>query len=212
MNALTEARFRDLLVELVDENPFAVRPVLKILGVEFTGAVPTLAVTCEDRPRLLVNLDFLKAHCRTDDQVKAVICHEFLHVVLRHTETKGPLSAERHLAFDAVINAIIHRQFGPAYSSMMAEYYKGAGGLKRILRPMDRSELNALRNYRPGWTTPPQWVTAWDALYEGKLVVDDIEDLARDLAEEEKKAGRGGGGAVAAGIGGEMANCRSMAA
>ena len=167
MNAMTEARFRDLLVELVDENPFAIRPMLKILGVEFTAAVPTLAVTCADRPRLLVNLDFLNAHCRTDDHVKAVICHEFLHVVLRHTEAKGPFTVERHLAFDAVINAIIHRQFGEAYSSMMAEYYKGAGGLTRFLRPMTRDELISLRDYHWNWASVPQWVSAWEALYEG---------------------------------------------
>ena len=34
--------------ELIDENPFSVRAVLKILNVEFTDAVPTLAVTRAD--------------------------------------------------------------------------------------------------------------------------------------------------------------------
>ena len=82
---MSEARFRDLLIELIDENPFAIRAVLKIIDTEFTCNVPTLAVTCEDRPRLLVNLKFVQQHCTTDDHVKAVICHEFLHVLLRHT-------------------------------------------------------------------------------------------------------------------------------
>mgnify|MGYP003529899567 CR=1 FL=1 len=36
---------RGLLQELIDENPFAIRAVLKILSIEFTDAVPTLAVT-----------------------------------------------------------------------------------------------------------------------------------------------------------------------
>ena len=49
-------RFRSLLDELIDENPFAIRAVLKVLDVCFTESVPTLAVTCEERPRLLVNL------------------------------------------------------------------------------------------------------------------------------------------------------------
>ena len=30
MNGLTEARFREILLELVDENPFAIRAVLRI--------------------------------------------------------------------------------------------------------------------------------------------------------------------------------------
>ena len=34
-----------LLHELIEENPFAIRAVLKILAVEFTKAVPTLAAS-----------------------------------------------------------------------------------------------------------------------------------------------------------------------
>ena len=78
--------FRTIYRELIDENPFAIRAVLHMLGVEFTDTVPTLAVTCEERPRLLVNLDFVGEHCRTEAEVKALLCHEFLHVLLRHTE------------------------------------------------------------------------------------------------------------------------------
>ncbi|MGZ8841908.1 MAG: hypothetical protein ACXW2M_10120 [Candidatus Aminicenantales bacterium] len=183
MNAITEKRFRDLVVELVDENPFAIRPFLKILEVIFTAAVPTLAVTCERRPRLLVNLDFLREHCGTDEQVKAVVCHEFLHVILRHTEEKRCLTPARHLAFDAVINAVIHRQYGSAYSSMMAAYYRDVADLKRLLRPMntiERQQVDALRSSRK---SIPRWVLAWEGLYNGTLVADDIESLAEDLKE-----------------------------
>ena len=41
MNAM---QVRALMHELMDENPFAIRAVLRILSVEFTNAVPTLAV------------------------------------------------------------------------------------------------------------------------------------------------------------------------
>ena len=53
---MTPQRFRTLIAELVDENPFAIRAVLKILEIEFTERVSTMAVTREQRPRLLVNL------------------------------------------------------------------------------------------------------------------------------------------------------------
>ena len=112
---------RGLLAELIDENPFAIRAVLRILAVEFTETVPTLAVTAEERPRLLINLGFVEQHCRTPEHVKAVLCHEFLHVLLRHTSMQGPLTPARHLALDAVINAIIHRTLGEAYSSLMSD-------------------------------------------------------------------------------------------
>lgn len=130
-------RFRSLLEELIDENPFAIRAALKILDVSFTDSVPTLAVTCEEHPRLLVNLEFVRKHCRSDAKVKAVLCHEFLHVLLRHTEQKAPLSPARHLAFDAVINAIIHRECGEKASAMMSGYYADAKDLAKLLRPMN---------------------------------------------------------------------------
>ena len=44
--------FRSIYQELIEENPLAIRAVLKVLHVEFTEAVPTLAVSCDDRPRL----------------------------------------------------------------------------------------------------------------------------------------------------------------
>lgn len=139
---MNEQRFRAILRELIDENPFAIRAVLKILELCFTDAVPTLAVTCEARPRLLVNLGFVARHCASDEEVKAVICHEFLHVLLRHTETLSQPTPARHLAADAVINAILHRQHGPAYSVFMARYYAKRPDLRKLLRPMNANEAS----------------------------------------------------------------------
>ena len=184
---MTPQRFRTLLAELVDENPFAIRAVLKILEVEFTERVPTMAVTREQRPRLLVNLTFVKEHCATDDHVKAVICHEFLHVLLCHTEDKRPLTPARHLAFDAVINAIIHRTFGPSFSSMMGKYYAKADDIRRILRPMNSEELRSTEKLR---SKLPDWVLAWQSLYCGLLVADDIEQLAGTAATRRLAASR----------------------
>lgn len=81
--------FLALYRELIDENPFAVRAVLRILEVTFTDSIPTLAVSCEAQPRFMVNPDFVATHCKTESHVKAVIVHEFLHVLLRHTESSG---------------------------------------------------------------------------------------------------------------------------
>jgi len=161
---------RGLLRELIDENPFAIRAVLKILSVEFTDTVPTLAVTAEERPRLLINLEFVNEHCRTAEHVKAALCHEFLHVLLRHTSLQGPLTPARHLALDAVINAIIHRQLGAAYSSLMSSYYADVKGLMQLLRPMTKDD------------GCPSWWTSWSGLYAGTVLADDIEQLAQDLA------------------------------
>jgi len=184
MKNINEKRFGEIIIELIDDNPFAIRPLLKILDIIFTTTVPTLTVICEAHPRLLVNLEFLKKHCQDDQEVKAVICHEFLHVVLRHTETKGFFSMAKHLAFDAVINAIIHRQYGTGFSSMMSNFYGKAPGLIKLLRPMnakERTECSLMDHL-------PQWVEAWAALYDGELVADDIESLVKDI--EKSNANR----------------------
>ena len=169
--------FHALYRELIEENPFAVRAVLKVLQVEFTETVPTLAVTCETRPRLLVNLAFLKKHCRTDQHVKAVICHEFLHVLLRHTERIAGFSPAEHVAFDAVINAIIHRELGDDYSEFMSRYYAKEKGVRRLLRPPTRTERT------PGFGSRSPLMGAWVSLYNGLLIADDIADLAKDVLD-----------------------------
>jgi hypothetical protein len=183
--------FHNVYRELIDENPLAIRAVLKVLCVEFTVTVPTLAVTCEARPRLLVNLAFVREHCRTEQHVKALICHEFLHVLLRHTERFTTLTRPEHLAVDAVINAIIHRSLGPDYSGMMSRYYADERGVARLLRPpTDEEQTRANRISWGGLRARPEEkrvLSAWLGLYRGQLVADDIRDLARDLVQPNKR-------------------------
>jgi predicted metal-dependent peptidase len=187
---MTAGEFHSVYRELIDENPLAIRAVLKVLCVEFTDTVPTLAVTCEQRPRLLVNLAFLREHCSTEAHVKAVICHEFLHVLLRHTERLTTLTRPEHLAVDAVINAIIHRSLGPDYSGMMSRYYADERGVNRLLRPMTVDEQErAKRNSWGGLRARAEEkyvLSAWAGLYDGRLVADDIRDLASDLVRQRQ--------------------------
>jgi hypothetical protein len=184
---LDEQRFKDILAELVDENPFAIRPALKILGTSFTDTIPTLAVTLGKNPELLVNLEFIQEHCQSDAHVKACITHEFLHVLLGHTEAFTSTTRIANIAFDAVINSIIHRTLGPDYSSFFAQYYASQTGLGRLLRPMKRDELSTLFDAQNSAERDqiPQLALAWAALYKGKLVADDILELAQQMVMEE---------------------------
>lgn len=183
---MNEREFRNVYLELIEENPFAVRAALKVLSVEFTDRVATLAVSCEERPLLRVNLGFLTDHCRDDQEVKAVIVHEFLHVLLRHTDSTKPVTPARHLATDAVINAIIHRTLGEDYSGFMSRYYRDEEGVRRLLR-RPRSHEEARINH---WKRrdPSAVESAWLALYRGQLCADDIEEIARDLEGDPSTA------------------------
>jgi len=178
---MTPEHFRSLYLELMDDNPFTLRAVLKVLEISFTATVPTLAVTMAERPRLLVNLAFVQEWCQTEREVKALICHEFLHILLRHTEQFHRQGEAEHIAQDAVINAIIHRHLGPAYSSLMSRFYARATGLARLLRPPEKYATTPSTSHSPATS---QLLQAWRALYEGRLVSDDITNLAASLPQD----------------------------
>lgn len=175
---ITTHTLPSLVRELIDENHFACRALLQVVSVDWSQDVPTAAVTCGEHPRMKVNPEFVAQHCSTDAELKALLMHEFLHVLLRHTEGSGPASEEQHIAWDAVINAIIHRSMGPAYSALMSRYYANEKGLRLLLRPPQPGE-------KPGGSSKREHTlltAVWRGLYEaGTLVADDIEDVARDL-------------------------------
>jgi predicted metal-dependent peptidase len=188
----TEARFENVLLELIEENPLAVRPVLKILRRRFTTKVPTLAVTLTDPPELLINPSFIEEHCKTEEQLKAVLFHEFLHVILGHTMRFKEMSTVQNLALDAAINAIIFRQCGPEYASLFAEYYADEVGVACLLRPKSdeerlRDEFDDQREeeaYSDSQDIREQLEDAWDALYEGELVADDVLEIAETISAQ----------------------------
>ncbi|NIP93182.1 MAG: hypothetical protein GWO24_06885, partial [Akkermansiaceae bacterium] len=130
------AYFEAILAELIEENDLACQGVLSISELVFTGTVPTLSVTLrDDPPRLLVNLDFVREHCRREEHVKALLLHEFLHVLLNHTGEYDVASRAVNLALDAVINHIIHRSCGEDYSEIFRLYYREATGWQGLLVP-----------------------------------------------------------------------------
>ena len=176
---ITKKHFDSILLELIDENPIASRGILRVSEVEFTKDVPTLGITISGNPKLCVNLDFVRKHCRTEAHVKAVIIHEFLHVLLNHTERFKRMTPALNLALDAVINAIIHRTLGAEYSRMMSNYYAQAKGPLRLLRPMAEGEDGGLGQHPP----KIRFFSVWRSLYAGKLVVDDLFDIAGHLGD-----------------------------
>ncbi len=171
-------RFEAVLRELIDENALACQGIMSILTVEYTDAVSTLAVSLEAKPSLLVNLDFLNAHATKEVHLKTVLLHEFLHVLLNHTEQFESMDAATNLALDAIINHIIHRSHGAEYSDFFSRYYGDQQGHLRLLRPLEAE------------------VPAGDSLYplrrklmEGKIVVDDLRELVHEMSRDQYPTG-----------------------
>ena len=119
----TENTIRNIIADLAEDNHFACRALFSITTVTFTRKVPTLAVSLSKTPTLFINREFLEEHAQTEDDIKAVLMHEFLHVVLLHTEKYTLNNPLMNIALDAVINSIIHRTYGEAYSNFFRKFY-----------------------------------------------------------------------------------------
>ena len=196
----SEDDLRALLFELREDNPLAIQALLKILTLEASTEIPSAAVTRTEHPRLLVNLSFINAHCQSDDEVKAVLLHECLHVLLGHCIEDKALTYQRHIALDALINSLIHRQLGPRYSGFMSRFYRDAPGIACWLRPMRNDEACAARkmgvDVRGGGEDlidrsdadphedrqdEVELMEAWSLLYAGEMGGDELTALAEAL-------------------------------
>lgn len=182
---IDQAYFRSLLQETIEENPLACRAVLLICDIEFTGETETLSVSLGSRSTLRVNLEFVRKHCANAKHVKALIVHEFLHILLGHTMKFGHMTPALNVALDAIINAIIHRKLGEDYSSMMATYYAQARGVFRLLRPLNGEE-KAARSYnfkqaRLSGDAPDAHLTLHSDIYTGFALAEDIVSIANSM-------------------------------
>jgi Putative metallopeptidase domain len=86
----------------------------RVAGIEWSRRIPTAAVTCGDRARLLVNPDFVAEHCRLDEHLFLLVMHELWHVLLAHTRLYARPTPAHNIAFDAIINAGLARQHSSA--------------------------------------------------------------------------------------------------
>ncbi len=124
------------LLEAVPAASHEMTALLGLLRIEETRDVPTAAVTCERRPILKVNPDFVEAHCRTDEHLFLLVMHELHHVLLGHTRLFPRPTPLHNVAFDAVINALLCASFpGRQHTSFFLDYYGDETGPKRLLAP-----------------------------------------------------------------------------
>ena len=79
----TEKHITGIVSDLAEEDLFACQALFRIARVEFTKRVPTLAVSLSDAPVLYINREFLEKHAHSENDVQAVLMHEFLHVDYR---------------------------------------------------------------------------------------------------------------------------------
>ncbi|MEX0767207.1 MAG: hypothetical protein WD029_01895 [Microthrixaceae bacterium] len=113
------ASSQDLKLRLVNCLPGASFELEKLIGlteISETTEVATAAITAGLFPRLLINPHFVEQYCKTDEHLFLLTMHELWHVLRGHTRLYSTLTQAHNIAFDAIINAGLARQFpGPAY-------------------------------------------------------------------------------------------------
>lgn len=130
------ARLADRLSRCLGAATWEMDTFCRLAGVEASRSVPTAAVTCEGRPRLLINPDFAARHCVRDEHLFLLAMHELWHVLLAHTRLYARPTPDHNVAFDAVINAGLARQFpGVAYRGFFEDLNSAVAFPGLLLRP-----------------------------------------------------------------------------
>lgn len=175
----TEKQIKYIVAELAEENPLACQALYRIAEIQFSSDVPTMAVSLEENPRLYINLNFCKEHLRTEYDVKTILIHEFLHVLLGHTKRYTETSLLLNIATDAVINAIIHRTFGTLYSNFFRRFY-GKNNIAFLLRPPDDEKIR-LKKEKISAENLIGLKHGHLQVYNGTLCADDLNELLESL-------------------------------
>lgn len=155
------------------ENPLACRSLLEISDIEFTDKVPTMAVTLSGKPTLRINMKFCREHLTHENDVKCVLLHEFLHVLLMHTSIYKVCEPLLNVALDAIINAIIWRTVGNDYTDFFKRFYAPVPPTV-LLRPMGWY-------YPEGEDVPDSWKRIHDLIYTKGYCADDLYELLTEL-------------------------------
>ncbi len=167
----TEKQIEYIILEMAQENTLACKALFSISRIRFTEEVPTMAVSLSDHPELLINMEFCRTHLQRESDVKAVLLHEFLHVILLHTEKYESNNPLLNIALDAIINAIIYRYKGMEYAELFVRLYKWEP-VTMLLRPANNQSHTAQTH---------EWLNIHEAIYEGKYCADDLYELLQYL-------------------------------
>ena len=124
------------ILDVIPPRSFELTTFLTLFRVRFSEKTKTACVTCGESPELLLNKDFIEAHCQTNEHLFMLVMHELYHVILGHTTLFPRATEVRNLVFDAVINAILCSLFPtPEFTSFFTDYYPSDKMPSALLRP-----------------------------------------------------------------------------
>jgi hypothetical protein len=140
------AKLTDRLVGCLPAATIELETLCRLAGIKVNRDIPTAAVECVRRPRLLINPDFAAKYCERDEHLFLLVMHELWHIILAHTRLYPRVTQAHNIAFDAIINAGLSRQYDkPEYR-----------GFFEALNPADKFPSMLLRP-PVGWPHQPEY-------------------------------------------------------
>ncbi len=140
------SRIMSRLLSSLPAGTLEMETLARLAGIVASRKVPTAAMECKHRPRLLLNPDFIAKHCKRDEHILLLVMHELWHVMMAHTALYPRVTPAQNIAFDAIINSSLSRRFrSPEYM-----------GFFDALNPPDKFPHLLLRP-PVGWPNNPQY-------------------------------------------------------
>ena len=93
---------------------FEMEALCQLIGISASREIESAAVAGGERPKMLINLDFVARFCSRDEHLFLLVMHELWHILLAHTRLFPRANLIDNIAFDAVINAGLSIQFPEA--------------------------------------------------------------------------------------------------
>jgi hypothetical protein len=135
------------LLSCLPAATFEMETFVRLAGIRASRQIPTAAVETGYRSNLLLNPDFINKYCKRDEHLFLLVMHELWHIILAHTRLYPRATMAHNIAFDAIINAGLARQFS-------APEYRG---FLETLNPAD-SFPGCLLRPPVGWPENPVYV------------------------------------------------------
>ncbi|MEI7436254.1 MAG: hypothetical protein WCL16_05560 [bacterium] len=137
-------RFR--IFNTIPSATFQMHKLFDLMDIALSTEIQSACITTGTRSRMLFNQGFVDRYCRTDEHLMMLVMHELYHLILGHTRLFPRSTIQSNIAFDAVINSMLCRQFPQTiYTSFFMATNNWELFPARLLRPPpDWPLLNAL--------------------------------------------------------------------
>ncbi len=168
----TSPSLADRILSSFPSGSYCLGSLFRILEIVESTGVPTACVECAERPRMIINPEFVAAHAETPEKLLMLVMHELHHVVLGHTRLYRRVEPLDNLVFDAVINAMLCRLLpDPGCIALLTDFYKEDAFPECFLRPTEGWRPELPETPLPRALLTPEYehlAPLYRALYEGR--------------------------------------------